>query len=103
MERLGLEDRVTLLVYSEFGRRVPENSNLGTDHGSANVMFMVGNKVKGGHYGEQPSLTELVDGDNLQYTTDFRQVYATAIDDWLGLDASGEVLNGEFDSLPIFG
>ena len=66
MERLGLEDRVTLLVYSEFGRRVPENSNLGTDHGGANVMFMVGNKVNGGHYGEQPSLTELVDGGNLQ-------------------------------------
>ncbi len=103
VERLGLEDRVTLLVYSEFGRRVPENSNLGTDHGSANVMFMIGNQVNGGHYGEQPSLTELVDGDNLQHTTDFRQVYATAIEDWLELDASKEVLNGEFDTLPIFG
>lgn len=101
LQRIGQADRVVVMVYSEFGRRVPENANLGTDHGSANVMFMIGEPVKGGHYGRQPSLTELVDGDNLAFTTDFRQVYATAIQGWLGVDAA-EVLAGGFSPLNIF-
>lgn len=101
LERLGVADRVTLLVYSEFGRRVPENANLGTDHGSANNMWVIGTQVKGGHYGELPSLTDLVDGDNLAHTTDFRQVYASIIDGWLGVDAR-RVLHGQFPQLPIF-
>ena len=101
LERLGVADRVTVLVYSEFGRRVPENANLGTDHGSANDMWVIGNGVKGGHYGALPSLTELVDGDNLAHTVDFRQVYATVAQDWLGVDAAS-VLNGQFERVPIF-
>lgn len=101
LERLGVADRVALLVYSEFGRRVPENANLGTDHGSANNMWVIGTQVKGGHYGGLPSLTELVDGDNLAHTTDFRQVYATMIEGWLGID-SKRVLHGQFPQLPIF-
>ncbi len=84
--RLGLGDKVAVLVYSEFGRRVPENANLGTDHGSANVMFLVGNKVRGGHYGQKPSLTDLTAGGNLKYTTDFRRVYAALLRDFVGVD-----------------
>lgn len=102
IERLGHGDRVSLLAFSEFGRRVPENTSLGTDHGTANVMFMAGKNVTGGHYGEAPSLTQLDDGDNLIYTTDFRRVYATAIDGWLELNASRAVLNGDFETFPIF-
>jgi uncharacterized protein (DUF1501 family) len=102
LQRNGQADRVVMLVYSEFGRRVPENANLGTDHGSANVMFLAGAPVRGGHYGVQPSLTDLVDGDNLAHTVDFRRVYATAVEGWLGLDAS-KVLHEPFAVLPVFG
>lgn len=96
LERIGQAHRVLVLVYSEFGRRVPENANLGTDHGSANVMFLAGKPVIPGHYGTPPSLTNLVDGDNLQHTVDFRQVYATAIDNWMQPGASEAVLKGRF-------
>ena len=88
MERIGRADDVVMYVYSEFGRRVPENTSLGTDHGTAQVNFVIGNAVKGGFYGTPPSLTDLVLGDNLENTTDFRQVYATLIDGWLGVDAA---------------
>ncbi len=102
MDRLGFGDRVVVLVYSEFGRRVPENANLGTDHGSANLMFLAGKQIKGGHYGTPPSLTELTAGDNLIHTVDFRQVYATAIDGWLQANAAAQVLKGQFPPLPVF-
>ena len=102
LERLGLADKVSVLVHSEFGRRVPENANQGTDHGSANVMFFAGKAVRGGHYGRAPSLTDLTSGDNLKHTTDFRQVYATAIDGWLNRGVASEVLKGDFPPLPIF-
>lgn len=103
LERLGVADRVSTMIFSEFGRRAPENTNLGTDHGAAGTMFLVGSKVKGGHYGTPVSLTELDEGDNLLYTTDFRRVYATAIDGWLRPGIAKTVLKGEFDTLPIFG
>ena len=101
LKRLGHADRVVVMVYSEFGRRVPENANLGTDHGSANNMFFIGNKVNGGHYGDLPSLVNLIDSGNLAYTTDFRQVYATAIEDWLNVDST-KVLKETFERLPVF-
>jgi uncharacterized protein (DUF1501 family) len=97
MQRIGRADDVVLYVHSEFGRRVPENTSLGTDHGTAQVNFVVGNAVKGGMYGKPPSLSELVLGDNLASTTDFRRVYATLIQDWLGADAS-KVLGQRFDT-----
>ncbi len=103
MERIGRADDVVVMVFSEFGRRVPENVSLGTDHGAANLMFVVGNPVQGGHYGEVPSLTELDEGDNLVYTTDFRRVYATVIEDWLGHGHTREILNGEFEPFDMFG
>jgi uncharacterized protein (DUF1501 family) len=102
MERIGQADRVVVLVFSEFGRRVGENANLGTDHGSANVMFLAGKPVRGGHYGETPSLTELNAEDNLLHTVDFRRVYATAIDGWLKPNASAGVLQGDFEIFPAF-
>jgi uncharacterized protein (DUF1501 family) len=102
MERLGQADRVVVLVFSEFGRRVGENANLGTDHGSANLMFLAGKPVRGGHYGETPSLTELNSEDNLLHTVDFRRVYATAIDGWLKPSASATVLEGDFEPFPAF-
>ena len=102
LERIGRADDVALMIFSEFGRRVPENVTLGTDHGAANVMFVVGNGVKGGHYGEVPSLTKLAEGDNLAYTTDFRRVYQTLISGWLEYGRSHDILRGEFKTFDMF-
>ena len=73
---------VTLVVYSEFGRRVVGNGSQGTDHGTSGPMFIVGDRVNGGFYGDQPSLKNLVSGD-LAVTTDFRDVYATILESLL--------------------
>jgi uncharacterized protein (DUF1501 family) len=102
LERIGRADDVVVMVFSEFGRRVPENVNLGTDHGAANLMFVAGKQVKGGQYGTIPSLSKLDVGDNLIYTTDFRRVYATMIAGWLGLKDTRELLNGEFEPFDMF-
>jgi uncharacterized protein (DUF1501 family) len=102
LERIGRASDVALMIFSEFGRRVPENTSLGTDHGTANLMFVVGKKVKGGQYGKPPSLTQLDEGDNLIYTTDFRRVYATMISGWLGFQNTASILNGEFETFNMF-
>ena len=102
LERIGRADDVVVMVFSEFGRRVPENVNLGTDHGTANLMFVAGKPVKGGHYGGVPSLTKLDAGDNLIYTTDFRRVYATMISRWLGYHDTRRLLSGEFETFDLF-
>ncbi len=102
MKRLGKQDEVAILVHSEFGRRVPENTGLGTDHGTANVSFVMGGGVTGGQYSTPPSLTELVHGDNLQHTTDFRRVYATLIEEYLGYSKSETVLGSKFQTLGMF-
>jgi uncharacterized protein (DUF1501 family) len=101
MERIGRADDVVMYVHSEFGRRVPENTSLGTDHGTAQVNFVIGNAVKGGLYGTPPSLTNLVLGDNLESTTDFRQVYASLIERWMGADAAS-VLGQRFSTIDMF-
>ena len=102
LERMGRSNDVVLLVMTEFGRRVPENTSLGTDHGSAGPMFVIGSSVKGGHYGEIPDLVNGLDeGDNLKYTTDFRSVYATLIDRWLEVD-SKNILRKNFQTFDIF-
>jgi uncharacterized protein (DUF1501 family) len=98
MRRIGRAGDVVMYVHSEFGRRVPENTSLGTDHGTAQVNFVIGDAVKGGLYGRPPSLSDLVLGDNLASTTDFRRVYATLIGDWLGADAAA-VLGQRFETL----
>ena len=81
------QDRVMILAYSEFGRRVQEN-NGGTDHGTASLSFCVGKAVKGGVYGAYPDLTNLDSNGNMRYTTDFRSLYATVLERWLGRTAS---------------
>jgi uncharacterized protein (DUF1501 family) len=95
MKRLGRADDVTMMVFSEFGRRVGENANLGTDHGTAGPVFVIGAPVRGGMYGEMPNLTDLDDG-NLRYTTDFRRVYTTLITQWMGQADAGVVLRQPF-------
>jgi uncharacterized protein (DUF1501 family) len=101
MKRIGRADDVVVYVHSEFGRRVPENTSLGTDHGTAQVNFVIGNAVKGGMYGTPPSLSNLVLDGNLENTTDFRRVYATLIHEWMGADAA-KVLGQKFDTMGIF-
>jgi uncharacterized protein (DUF1501 family) len=99
MKAHGRDQDVVLMTWSEFGRRVTENGSGGTDHGSAGPMFVLGTPVMGGLYGERPSLTDLVK-NNFKYTTDFRQVYATMVEDWLG--APAEVVLGErFEKIPL--
>ena len=81
-------DNVTLLFFSEFGRRIVDNGS-GTDHGSAGIAFAVGEHVKGGIYGEYPSLelNKQEEGGNLKFNLDFRSVYTTLLEDWFNLDA----------------
>ncbi|CAM8640461.1 Protein of unknown function DUF1501 [Oxalobacteraceae bacterium] len=102
MDRIGRADDVTVLVFSEFGRRVAENTSLGTDHGTANHMYVIGKPVRGGHYGKAPPLTDLDENGNMKYTTDFRQVYASLIEGWLGYADSKSLLSGQFNTFPLF-
>jgi uncharacterized protein (DUF1501 family) len=96
----GQADRVVLMTWSEFGRRVSQNGSQGTDHGAAAPLFIVGKPVAGGLYGEQPSLTSTIDAGNLKYTVDFRSVYQTLIRDWLQGDAA-TVLGASYPELPL--
>ncbi|MCB1217621.1 DUF1501 domain-containing protein [bacterium] len=99
MQAIGMRDKVTVLAFSEFGRRVKENGSGGTDHGQAGPIFIAGGSVQGGLHGEYPSLSDLDDGD-LRYNTDFRRVYATLLDKWLDAD-SEKLLGQRFDNLPL--
>ncbi|MFZ2643574.1 MAG: DUF1501 domain-containing protein [Verrucomicrobiia bacterium] len=95
-----LHKRVLLMTFSEFGRTVHENGRRGTDHGAAAPVFLAGGGLKGGLCGPHPSLTDL-DKDGLKFHTDFRRIYATALDRWLGLD-SRSVLGASFAPLDLF-
>ena len=95
------KNRVTLMTFSEFGRRPEDNDTSGTDHGTAGVHFVVGDRVAGGLHGDAPSLTALDPHGNLVNTVDFRQLYATVIDQWLRADSS-QVLGYNFGNLPLF-
>lgn len=94
-----LHERVVVLAFSEFGRRVKENDSQGTDHGTAGPVFLAGRAVKGGLLGDHADLSQLEDGD-LKVQIDFRQVYATILDKWLNVP-SRDVLGVSFDTLPI--
>jgi uncharacterized protein (DUF1501 family) len=94
-----LVDRVLVLGFSEFGRRVAENGSAGTDHGTAGLVLLAGQGVKGGIHGKVPSLTDLPDGDP-RWSIDFRRIYATVLEDWLGLSAE-QALGGRFERLPM--
>jgi uncharacterized protein (DUF1501 family) len=97
LEQSKQDKRVLVMTFSEFGRRVQENDSKGTDHGAGSCMFVAGPALTGGVVGEHPSLKDLDAGD-LKYHTDFRQVYATLLDNWLDVD-SNAVLNGKFEHL----
>jgi len=97
----GNMQRVLVMTFSEFGRRVAENANGGTDHGAAAPMFVVGNTVKAGLLGRYPSLAsaDLFQGD-IRYNVDFRSVYAGVLEDWLKTP-SAPILGRQFDTLKI--
>ena len=94
-----ISDNVTLFFYSEFGRRAMDNGS-GTDHGTGGVAFALGEHVKGGIYGEYPSLElgKLEDGGNLQHNVDFRSAYSTILERWMGMDAKS-IVGGSYDQL----
>src|SRR5205823_14373160 len=93
------DDRVMMMTFSEFGRRVEQNASGGTDHGAAAPMFLFGPKLKPGVIGRHPSLTDLDAGD-LRFAIDFRSVYATILQNWLDAP-SKPVLGNQFATLPI--
>ena len=94
----GMADRVLVATWSEFGRRAQETGNAGTDHGTAAPMFLIGDTVKGGLYGEAPSLSVGRDG-NLKYAVDFRAVYQEILESHMKVDAS-EVLGARYERIP---
>jgi uncharacterized protein (DUF1501 family) len=101
MEAIGKADKVVTLTFSEFGRRAHENASMGTDHGAAAPMFLIGTKVKGGLHGPIPDLAHLEDGD-ISHKIDFREVYAATLDQWLGGD-SETVLGEKFTHSDVLG
>lgn len=101
MQRIGRAQDCSMLVFSEFGRRPRENNNRGTDHGTAGPMFLIGPGVRGGLHGAPVDLNKLNETDNLTHTVDFRQVYASVIDQWMGGD-SRAVLGKGFDPLKLY-
>ena len=94
-------DNVMLFMHSEFGRRIADNGS-GTDHGAGSVAFMVGEHVKGGIYGDYPSLEsgEQEEGGNLKSLMDFRSVYSTIVEDWMHLDAK-QIVGGSYEKIPF--
>ncbi|MDR7483178.1 MAG: DUF1501 domain-containing protein [Armatimonadota bacterium] len=99
LEAQGNAERVVVMAFSEFGRRVAENGSAGTDHGTAAPVFVFGRRIRPGLHGRHPGLTDLVDGD-LKHHVDFRAVYATLLDRWLGADPN-QILGGEFERVPF--
>ena len=113
MDASGNLDRVVILTFSEFGRRVAENNSSGTDHGAGNSLFVMGGPIQGGLYGGQPDLEDLLNG-NLRHKIDFRAVYSRILQDWLDTDPEAifgsedfndPILNikGGMDQIPLFG
>lgn len=100
----GLADDVLMMQWSEFGRRPGENASYGSDHGTAAPIFVMGNPVRGGLYGEQPSLaaTELDPAGNVKFKVDFREAYATILDRWLGADSKA-VLGAQYSNVGFLG
>jgi uncharacterized protein (DUF1501 family) len=99
MNDSGNGARVVVLVFSEFGRRLTENASAGTDHGTAAPVFLLGSAVKPGLHGPYPNLRELADGDP-KFAIDFRRVYATLLDRWLGCP-SEKVLGEKYEPLAV--
>jgi uncharacterized protein (DUF1501 family) len=100
MANLGQQDNVVIMSFSEFGRRVKQNGSGGTDHGTAEPMFVIGNKVQGGLYGTYPSLGDLDNNGDLKFNADFRSVYAGILKDVVGADPA-PILAGSFDPIDV--
>ncbi|MEX1041737.1 MAG: DUF1501 domain-containing protein [Pirellulaceae bacterium] len=94
LQEMGHLDRTLVMTFSEFGRRVAENRSGGTDHGTANMMFMAGGTSRPGLHGSQPDLTNLTPDGNLNHQIDFRSIYAAVLRDWLSTD-SAQVLGND--------
>lgn len=99
LKKNGCDDRVLMMTFSEFGRRVQQNASGGTDHGAAAPMFVMGKNIKQGVIGKHPSLTDLDQGD-LKYNVDFRSVYASILQEWLETP-SKPILGQQFPLLPV--
>ena len=101
LDQLNIGDNVTMFLYSEFGRRAMDNGS-GTDHGTGGIAFALGENVKGGFYGEYPSLepNKLEDGGNLLHNLDFRSAYTTLLEKWMGLDAK-PIVGGTYEPVPF--
>jgi uncharacterized protein (DUF1501 family) len=99
LDEANATDRALVMTVSEFGRQPAENRS-GTEHGTAAPHFFIGRDVSGGRYGRPPSLTTLDDHGNLAYTVDFRELYATMLQGWLGVDAEAVIGKG-FALLPV--
>jgi uncharacterized protein (DUF1501 family) len=94
-------DRVTVVTFTEFGRRVETNSSVGTDHGTCAATFVIGNRVNGGLHGDQPSLTNLDSRGDLRQSVDVRSIFATVVGEWLGGD-DAQIFASSYDHLPLF-
>ena len=102
LKRIGRDNDVAIMMFSEFGRRVEENASLGTDHGTAGPMFVIGKNVKAGFHGKHPSLTDLDENGDLKMTTDFRRVYASMIQEWMGYNGAKSILKGVYQPMGLF-
>ncbi len=105
LQKQGLSDKVTIMTFSEFGRRVNQNGTMGTDHGTAAPLFVVGDTVRGGIIGRNPNLVDLDTQGDLKPQFDYRQIYASVLQDHLGVEAAGVrsiLANKDFTTLPIF-
>ena len=100
----GLDDNVIIMTTSEFGRRTYENGAFGTDHGGAAPHFLVGKNINSGVFGGEPDLENLINGDNLVHSIDYRQIFATIIKDWFGYsdETVSQVFNNQYDTLDLF-
>jgi hypothetical protein len=104
MDNQNLSDRINIMTFSEFGRRVNQNGTAGTDHGTAAPMFFIGKTVRGGLIGANPNLKALDNNGDLKFNYDYRQVYSTVLRDHLGLDnvRTQQIFNSTFERLPIY-
>jgi uncharacterized protein (DUF1501 family) len=100
LANIGQQDNVVIMTFSEFGRRVKQNGSNGTDHGTAEPMFIIGNKVQGGLYGTYPSLEDLDSNGDLKFSSDFRSVYAGILKDVVGTDPN-PILGGNFAPIDV--
>ena len=102
LEEHNASEEVAVLVYTEFGRRIRDNGS-GTDHGSGGGAFIIGERVNGGLYAEYPPLepSQWLNGEDLRHTIDFRGVYSTLLEQWLGLDAIS-IVGGTFEQVQPF-